>query len=93
MLSAMLMFDFITVTPGKSIGGTGEYKTLNFLRGRHRVYYVVYRTMLESSVRLKHVPEMMETLRSNAKRQSILGADDPRLAEESREICYNNCLY
>lgn len=62
---------------------------MNLLRGRHRVYYVVYRTTLESSARLKHVPEMMETLRPNVKRQSILGADDPRLAEESRKIRCN----
>ncbi|MEM4971023.1 MAG: integrase [Sulfolobales archaeon] len=36
-------------------------KTLDFLRERHRVYYVVYRVMLESGARFEHVLRMVET--------------------------------
>ncbi|MEM0237670.1 MAG: integrase, partial [Desulfurococcus sp.] len=38
-------------------------KTLGFLREKHKVYYAVYRAMLESGARLEHVLKMIETWR------------------------------
>ncbi|MEM0297788.1 integrase [Desulfurococcus sp.] len=35
-------------------------KTLEFLRERHKVYYIVYRVMLESGTRLEHTLKMIE---------------------------------
>ncbi|MEM4004691.1 MAG: integrase [Desulfurococcaceae archaeon] len=36
-------------------------KTLEFLRENHRLYYTVYRAMLESGARFEHVLEMIKT--------------------------------
>ncbi len=36
-------------------------KTLKYLRENHPIYYMVYRLLLESGTRLKHVLEMIKT--------------------------------
>jgi len=38
-------------------------KTLEFLKGKHRMYYTVYRVMLESGARFEHVLKMVESWR------------------------------
>jgi len=38
-------------------------KTLEFLRSKHAVYYVIYRVMLESGARFEHVLKIIKTWR------------------------------
>jgi len=35
-------------------------RTLEFLKSRHQIYYIIYRVMLESGARFEHVPKMIE---------------------------------
>ncbi|MEM1805943.1 MAG: integrase, partial [Ignisphaera sp.] len=40
-------------------------KTLEFLKENHKLYYTVYRTMLESGARFEHILEMIRTWNPN----------------------------
>ncbi|MEM4554129.1 MAG: integrase [Ignisphaera sp.] len=64
-------------------------KTLKFLKENHRIYYTVYRTMLESGARFKHVLEMIKTWSPNE--VAIIESID---LETERLVCFDKfCRY
>ncbi|MEM1842696.1 MAG: integrase [Ignisphaera sp.] len=64
-------------------------KTMKFLKENHEVYYTVYRAMLESGVRLKHVLEMIRTW--NPKEIVLIETID---LETERLVCFDKfCRY
>ena len=56
-------------------------KTLEFLREKHRVYYTIYRVMLESGARFEHVLRMIEDWRPGEVVEILgVGLETKRLA-------------
>ncbi|MEM4665648.1 MAG: integrase [Sulfolobales archaeon] len=64
-------------------------KTLNFLKENHKIYYTVYRAMLESGARFEHVLEMIRTW--NPKEIVVIESID---LEVERLVCFDKfCRY
>ncbi|MEM1701537.1 MAG: integrase [Desulfurococcaceae archaeon] len=64
-------------------------KTVSFLKENHRIYYTVYRAMLESGVRFEHLLEMMKTW--NPKEIVLIESID---LETERLVCFDKfCRY
>ncbi|MEM0006140.1 MAG: integrase [Ignisphaera sp.] len=64
-------------------------KTLEFLKENHRLYYTVYRVMLESGVRFEHVLEMIRTW--NPRETVVIESID---LETERLVCFDKfCRY
>ncbi|MEM4846850.1 MAG: integrase [Thermosphaera sp.] len=64
-------------------------KTMRFLKENHEVYYTVYRAMLESGARFKHVLEMIRTW--NPKEIVLIESID---LETERLVCFDKfCRY
>ncbi|MEM1651606.1 MAG: integrase [Sulfolobales archaeon] len=64
-------------------------KTLKFLKENHRLYYTVYRAMLESGARFEHVLEMIRTW--NPRETVVIESID---LETERLVCFDKfCRY
>jgi intergrase/recombinase len=66
-------------------------RTMDFLRERHRKYYVVYRAMLEGGLRLSHTLHMIE----NFSPEEVIEIPNTAIVTE-RLVCFNEegfCRY